>query len=120
MPGTELSTLYLQLGVAGATLLILFTTIAYLFKFMNNVSETKKKEEEDQIKVLCNKIDQLIGIIAEDRKIQAETRIANEKDQKTMVNLISDILKMTSIIYEKVMKIDLMMKWKEEGKDANI
>lgn len=110
----DLSTLYLQLGVAGATLLILSTTIAYLFKFMGNFSESKKKGEMNQIDRLCDKIDNLINIIAEDRIIQAETRIANEKDQKAMIDIIDNILKMTSIIYEKVIKIDIKT---EGGKD---
>ncbi len=77
--------LWLQLGVAGATLLILFVTIGYLFRFMGNFSENTKKGEDSKIEKLCDKIDNLVNVIADDRKVQAETRISNDKDQKIIV-----------------------------------
>jgi hypothetical protein len=119
MVSPELSSLYLQLGVAGATLLILLVTIAYLFKFMGNYSKNNRKVEENKIEKLCDKIDNLISIIAEDRKVQAETRIANDKDQKSMIEIMANISMITNVIYEKVIKIDTRMEDKDNVRNID-
>ena len=101
------TSLWLQLGVAGCTLLILFVTIGYLFRFMGNVQKDTAKIEDNKVDKLCDKIDNLVNVIAEDRKAQEVTRLSNEKDQKILIDLMGKILTTSQEIYHKVTKIDI-------------
>lgn len=56
--------LFLQLGVAGGTLAILFTFTTMLFKFMTGINEANN----GKIEKLCDKIDILVDKVGEDDK----------------------------------------------------
>lgn len=107
MVGAGDTNLWLQLGVAGATLLILFVTIGYVFRFVGNVQKDSTKAEDNKVDKLCDKIDNLVNVIADDRKTQAETRVANDKDQKVLIDLMGKILTTTQDTHTMVAKIDI-------------
>ena len=106
MPNAEVTQLWLQLGVAGATLLILLTFGILFFKFIGNYNRTIKGSEDNKVDKLCDKIDILVNTIAEDRKAQAETRVANEKDQKLTVDLLGSLMANSNRVLEKVTRIE--------------
>lgn len=100
------TSLWLQLGVAGCTLLILFVTIGYLFRFMGNVQKDTAKIEDNKIDKLCDKIDNLVNVIAEDRKAQEVTRLSNEKDIQILTSIMSKIITQNQQVLEKVTIIE--------------
>ena len=104
--------LWLQLGVAGCTLLILFVTIGYLFRFMGNVQKDTAKIEDNKVDKLCDKIDNLVNVIAEDRKAQEVTRLSNDKDMQILTSIMGKIVIQNQQVFEKVTKIDIRTeKW---------
>lgn len=85
------SSLYLQLGIAGATLLILLVFIVLLFKYV-----TKDNKRVDK---LCEKIDLLVTSLT-------AVTVANDKDQKVTIKLLTDIMAATLDTQRRVVRID--------------
>lgn len=98
--------LYLQLGIAGATLLILLVFIMLLFRFMSDFKSSKKQEDSSRIDKLCDKIDALITSNAEHTQKLNEVLLTNDKDQKETLKLLDMILSPVLDIQRRVVRID--------------
>jgi hypothetical protein len=92
------ATLYLQLGIAGATLLILLVFIILLFRFV-----TKDNKRVDK---LCDKIDLLVSSYSENTKMLNEVLVCNDKDQKSIVKLLTDINVSVLDTQRRIVRID--------------
>jgi hypothetical protein len=92
------ATLYLQLGIAGATLLILLIFIILLFKFF-----TKDNKRVDK---LCDKIDLLVTSYAENTKMLNEVLVCNDKDQDTTIRLLESLNALALDTQKRVVRID--------------
>lgn len=92
------ATLYLQLGIAGATLLILLVFIILLFRFV-----TKDNRRVDK---LCDKIDLLVTSYAENTKMLNEVLVSNDKDQETTIRLLESLNAVALDTQKRVVRID--------------
>lgn len=107
MPVNESTTnLYLQLGVAGATLLILLVVVILLFRFMTDGKKSKSVGEETRIDKLCDKIDALISSNAEHTEKLNEVLLCNDKDQKTTIDHLKQLLEVAIDTQKRVVRID--------------
>ena len=93
-----IATLYLQLGIAGATLLILLVFIILLFRFV-----TKDNKRVDK---LCDKIDLLVSSYAENTKMLNEVLVSNDKDQETTIRLLESLNAVALDTQKRVVRID--------------
>jgi hypothetical protein len=98
--------LYLQLGIAGATLLILLVFIILLFKFIGDNKKSKTGNETNRIDKLCDKIDALISSNAEHTEKLNEVLLTNDKDQKTTIGLLDKILDCVLDTQRRVVRVD--------------
>jgi hypothetical protein len=98
--------LYLQLGIAGATLLILLVFVVLLFKFVGENKKTKSNNEFNRIDKLCDKIDALISSNAAHTQKLNEVLLTNDKDQKANLNLLDKILDSVLDTQRRVVRID--------------
>lgn len=98
--------LYLQLGIAGATLLILLVFVVMLFRFINDNKKSKSNNDVNRIDKLCDKIDALITSNAEHTEKLNEVLLSNDKDQKTTIDLIKQILEIGLDTQRRVVRID--------------
>ncbi|WP_061306772.1 hypothetical protein [Clostridium botulinum] len=85
--------LYLQLGIAGATLLILLICIVLIFKRLKDLNGSTTIEK------LCSKIDDLVTI-------NNKVLLSNDKDQKETLRLLKNLLETTTDTQKRVVKID--------------
>lgn len=85
--------LYLQLGIAGATLLILLIFVIMLFRTINKLNGSSTVEK------LCEKIDDLV-------EINNKVLLSNDKDQKETLRLLKSILEATHDTQKRVVRID--------------
>lgn len=85
--------LYLQLGIAGATLLILLIFVVMLFRTINKLNGSSTVEK------LCSKIDDLV-------EINNKVLLSNDKDQKETLRLLQSILEATYDTQKRVVRID--------------
>lgn len=107
MPVNEsTSNLYLQLGIAGATLLILLIFVILLFKFVSMSKKAESNNEVNRIDKLCDKIDALISSNAEHTQKLNEVLLANDKDQKVLIRTLERIQASQDEILKKVVRID--------------
>lgn len=86
---------FTDLGIVGAALLIVLVIIILVF-----VSQAKSIDK------LCSKIDQLITHNSEETNKLNQVLIANDKDQKTLLKLLANILELVSDISKRTIKID--------------
>ena len=100
------SNLYLQLGIAGATLLILLVVIILLFKFMSENKKLKGKDDDNKIDRLIDKIDQLITSNASYTKELNSVLLSNDKDQKETLKLLDTILSLVMDTQRRVVRVD--------------
>ncbi|GIM29833.1 hypothetical protein CPJCM30710_24990 [Clostridium polyendosporum] len=98
--------LYLQLGIAGATLAILLVFVILLFKFISENKRNKTNSDTSRIDKLCDKIDALISSNAEHTQKLNEVLLANDKDQKTTIGLLDKILAVALDTQRRVLRID--------------
>lgn len=98
--------LYLQLGIAGATLAILLVFVILLFKFISENKRNKTNSDGNRIDKLCDKIDALISSNAEHTQKLNEVLLANDKDQKTTIGLLDKILAVTLDTQRRIQRID--------------
>jgi hypothetical protein len=107
MPISDKTTeLYLQLGIAGAALLILLVCIILLFKFMSDSKKSKNTSDESRIDKLCDKIDALISSNAEHTEKLNEVLLSNDKDQKTTIDHLKQLLVVAIDTQKRVVRID--------------
>jgi hypothetical protein len=85
--------LYLQLGIAGATLLILLICIVLIFKRLKDLSGSNTIEK------LCSKIDDLVTI-------NNKVLLSNDKDQKETLRLLQNLLESITDTQKRVVRID--------------
>jgi|GEM_PF-3502569 len=98
--------LYLQLGIAGATLLILLVFVILLFKFMGESKNSKNNNEISRIDKLCDKIDDLITSNADHTQKLNEVLLANDKDQKVLIRTLDKMQVSLEEILKKVVRVD--------------
>lgn len=109
--------LYLQLGIAGATLFILLLFVWLLFKYITKVGQTwentlktmQKNENVNQgnkIEKLCDKIDALISSNAEYTQKLNEVLLSNDKDQEANTHMLDKILTSVLDTQRRVVRID--------------
>lgn len=118
---------YIQLGVSGATLLVLLVLIILLFRFIsiNNktnaslqntiltfVTNLNKEENQNQnmqytkLDKLCDKIDSLITSNSEHTTKLNEVLLCNDKDQKETIKMLTTILELNMDIQRRVARVD--------------
>jgi uncharacterized membrane protein YgaE (UPF0421/DUF939 family) len=118
---------YIQLGVSGATLLVLLVLIILLFRFIsiNNktnaalqstlltfVTDLNKEENQNQnvqytkLDKLCDKIDSLITSNSEHTTKLNEVLLCNDKDQKETIKMLTTILELNMDIQRRVARVD--------------
>ena len=97
--GVDLGSLYLQLGIAGATLFILLVFVVLLFKFVT--------KDNSRINKLCDKIDCLVTSYSVTNNILNKVLISGDKDQKSVIKLLTDLMSCILDIQKNVTKIDI-------------
>lgn len=127
MPSNSIANGYIQLGVSGATLLVLLVLIILLFRFIsiNNktnaslqntmlkfVTNLNKAENQNQnvhytkLDKLCDKIDSLITSNSEHTTKLNEVLLCNDKDQKETIKMLTTILELNMDIQRRVVRVD--------------
>lgn len=117
--GVESTTanLYLQLGIAGATLLILLVFVVLLFKLitkmnqswqtaMKDIQKNENTTQSNTIEKLCDKIDALITSNSEYTNRLNEVLLSNDKDQKVLIRTLDKVQLSLEEILKKVVRID--------------
>lgn len=104
--GQTTANLYLQLGIAGATLLILLVFVILLFKFISENKKTRAADSGNKIDKLCDKIDQLISSNAEYSKALNTVLLSNDKDQKETLKILDTILKIAMDTQRRIVRVD--------------
>lgn len=105
--------LWLQLGIAGATLLILYVFIQKLFslfeKYSNTLSKSNLKEDEAQdsaIVRLIEKIDTLIQSYSAYQIKLNEVLIKSENENKSTTEVLNRVLDSLLDTQRRVVRID--------------
>lgn len=98
--------LYIQLGIAGATLLILLVFVILLFKFMSDNKKSKSNSDGTRIDKLCDKIDALITSNADHTQKLNEVLLSNDKDQQVLIRSLNKVESSLEEILKKVVRID--------------
>lgn len=108
--GSEVSQGYLNLGLAGAALLIILVFVVLLFAFvkysnkqlvrvMGNWQKSDEQDKDDKVDRLCDKIDSLVTVI----HTQLTT---NGKDQKMIMELLNQVVNIGLDTQRRVVRID--------------
>lgn len=107
MPVNETTTnLYLQLGIAGATLFILLVFTILLFRFVSENKRNKALDSGSKIDKLCDKIDLLITSNADYSKELNRVLLSNDKDQKETLNILNNILEAVLDSQRRIVRVD--------------
>lgn len=104
--GNETSNLYLQLGIAGATLLILLVFVILLFRLVSKLNTSESSTQNNKIEKLCDKIDGLITSNADYTQKLNTVLLSNDKDQKSTLNLLDKILELVIDTQRRVSRVD--------------
>lgn len=101
---------WLQLGIAGAALLIVLITIVLIFN-----------QQSKNITQLCNKIDQLVTNFVNTNNTLSEVIISNDKDQKEVIRLVNELHEDIRDINNRVVRVDarLFDYIKAQGKEVD-
>lgn len=102
----ETANLYLQLGIAGATLLILLVFVILLFRLVSKINTSENGTQNNKIEKLCDKIDGLITSNADYTQKLNTVLLSNDKDQKSTLNLLDKILELVIDTQRRVSRID--------------
>ena len=98
---------WLNLGVAGAVLFILFVVIVLMFK-----------QQSKDISKLCDKLDNVCSSFADNNGKLTEVIVSNDKDQKQLLMYLSRMQTTMDDMHSKVVRIDTRLfeaiKHKEE------
>ena len=89
MINQQTADLYLQLGIAGATLFILLIFVVMLFRMMGKVSTNENVTVGIKIEKLCDTINDLIKSNADHTNKLNEVLLSNDKDQKTLIEQLT-------------------------------
>jgi hypothetical protein len=103
---STMANLYIQLGIAGATLLILLVFVLLLFRFIGENKRSKNTSDESRVDKLCDKIDALITSNAEHTQKLNEVLLSNDKDQKVLIRTLDKVQASLEEILKKVVRID--------------
>lgn len=98
--------LYLQLGIAGATLLILLVFVVLLFSLFKKINTNENTHQNNRIEKLCDKIDSLVTSYAENTQKLNEVLLTNDKDQKETINLLKSINELVIENHRRISRID--------------
>jgi hypothetical protein len=101
-----MANLYIQLGIAGATLLILLVFVLLLFRFIGENERSKNTSDESRVDKLSDKIDALITSNAEHTQKLNEVLLSNDKDQKVLIRTLDKVQASLEEILKKVVRID--------------
>lgn len=104
--GQTTTNLYLQLGIAGATLLILLVFVILLFKSVGKLNTSENGSQSNKIEKLCDKIDALITSNSEYTQKLNEVLLSNDKDQKVLIRTLDKVQMSLEEILKKVVRID--------------
>lgn len=104
--GEEVSTLYLQLGIAGATLLILLVFVILLFGFVGKSKHTDNISLGNRLDRLCDKIDNIVTVISENTIQLNKVLITNDNDQKETIRTLKKILDVSIDSQRRLVRID--------------
>ncbi|WBW96040.1 hypothetical protein [Oceanirhabdus sp. W0125-5] len=108
--------MFIQLGVAGAALLLILVFIILLFKLFSKISWRENNEQNSRIDKLCDKIDNLISSYAENTQKLNEVLLVNDKDQKNTLKTLNRLLDIIIDLQKKIEKIDIITsKYIEKG-----
>ena len=109
MPSDKIFDSYIQLGVSGATLVILLVFVIGLFRFMSMMKATDSSSQNLQytkLDKLCDKIDLLITSNSEHTEKLNQVLLCNDKDQKETIKLLKTILEIILDVQKRVVRID--------------
>lgn len=102
----EIANLYLQLGIAGATLFILLIFVVMLFKMIGKISNNENLSQNTRIDKLCDKIDTLVTSYSENTQQLNKVLLSNDKDQKQTINKLDTILEIAVENQRRISRID--------------
>ena len=101
---------WLQLGIAGAALLIVLVTIVLIFN-----------QQSKNITQLCEKIDQLVTNFVATNTTLSEVIISNDKDQKEVIRTLNELHEDIRDMRNRVVRIDARLfdhvKKHDKGRD---
>jgi hypothetical protein len=109
MPSDKIFDSYIQLGVSGATLVILLVFVICLFRFMSmmkNVDNNSQNLQYSKLDKLCDKIDLLITSNSEHTTKLNEVLLTNDKDQKETIKLLKTILEVILDTQKRIVRVD--------------
>jgi low affinity Fe/Cu permease len=86
---------FTDLGIAGAALLLILVVVILLFAMQSR-----------SIDKLCKKIDLLITHNSNETNKLNEVLISNDKDQKTLIKLLTNILELVTDISKRTIRMD--------------
>jgi len=98
--------LYIQLGIAGATLLILLVFVILLFKLFGKINTNGNSSQNSRIDKLCDKIDSLITSYSENTSKINEVLLTNDKDQKETIKLLKNINSLAIENNRRISRVD--------------
>ena len=98
----ELAKLFLQLGVAGAALFLVYHLVNKIFSYLGSRSAGDSKVDK-----LCDKIDKLVDVINKTSGKTTELVALNNQMQHILKNGLDIQFNTMSEVHAKVEKIDL-------------
>jgi hypothetical protein len=98
----EIAKLFLQLGVAGAALYILYHLINKLFEYLD-----KRTKGDNKVDKLCEKIDKLVDVIHVSSSKTNELVALNNQMQNILKTTMDISFKEMAEIHSKVDKIEV-------------
>jgi hypothetical protein len=98
----ELAKLFLQLGVAGAALFLVYHLINKIFAYLE-----KRNSSDNKVDKLCDKIDKLVDVINKSSGKTNELVSLNNQMQGILKNGLDIQFETIGHIHSKVDKIDL-------------
>ncbi|MBZ9637515.1 hypothetical protein [Clostridium sp. FP1] len=103
---SEIANLFLQLGIGGAALLLILVFIILLFKLFTKINFNENTSQNVRIDKLCDKIDNLITSYAENTQKLNEVLLTNDKDQKSTLKSLEQMLELIIDVHRRVTRID--------------
>lgn len=98
---------FIQLGIAGAALLIVLIFVVLLFKLFANINARESGNQNIRIDKLCEKIDSLITSFSENTQKLNQVLLISDIEQKNMINMITRVLEIEQDIQKSVERIEV-------------
>lgn len=106
LAANETANLFLQLGIGGAALFIILVFMILLFKLFSKINTNENGAQNNRIDKLCDKIDNLITSYAENTQKLNEVLLTNDKDQKSTLKALDQMLDLLVDTQKRVAIID--------------